>query len=491
MSPSKIKPGPEVIDLRSVSLIDQVEVLYTEEDSGNIAAMVPVDLVYMQDVPVDEEHVKDLAASIKKEAETKGGHGQLSPVSLAEIVEFGQFPIMDGFHRTPAVKLLGRESVYGTLRPNSSWEDVIDHRILAATTHRSVRFSRVVEWVEEAWRMTPWSRRVGSVSAFTLAHSRTSTGERLGLAPEEVKEIKNWVNKKCDFWRLSPFTIYNNLSIARAADPELVHEARERRQGRTLEALTPMHLSVVTKALPYDFEKQRLLADIAKKHAMTVPKTRAAAQIISEAKTIEEAVIIAEETDWDDVQPVLSKSRKSHDLPQQSPLEQLANVNYVVANLGETVKSIGATALKNLDGKKEVLQKSENELVKRFREIGHKCLEIAAAVEAKVHLREQPVQQEPAPKQAMPVKQDKPQVKLTPEEQAIEEFENSLINFIENGGSMPYITARRAEATRSLLKRLSTHKKLNKDQSLSDRYIEVELAVSRAEQKLEKNGSKK
>lgn len=493
------------------SLLDQVEILHKEAITGNVVAMVPVELIYQQDVAVDSSHVMDLAASIKKEAEENGGHGQLSPVSLAEVIDFDQFPIMDGFHRTPAVQSLGRKEVFATIRPNSTWDDVIDHRILAATTHRSVRFSRVVEWVEESWRRTPWANRIGSISAFNLAFQKAMTGERLGLQPEEAEQIKQWVNKKCDFWHLSPSTIYNNLNIARTAAPELVHDARERRRGDKLDALTPQHLSVVTKILPNNFGVQRLVAEIAKKHAMTVPKTRAVAKILSNAKDLVEAEKIVEETNWEDVEPVLAESSRQRTEPARlGALEQTANANYILSNLEGVIKSIGERALRGLFKAEELNPQNQAELAQRLRLMGKRCLELAYTIEkvpapkptpAPTRIITLPKNEsivEPKPtntKQKEPSKQNKPKPKLSAEEKDLLAFENTLLNYIEGKAKIPYMSPymsdSRLSLARSILERLSQNKRMGEDKDLADRSVELQLAISKAEERMQKRATVK
>src|SRR3989344_4490382 len=169
-------------EYRHTKPFEQVTIV-NKREGGLVEAYVPISLIYTQDVPVDASHVQELADSIAKEAKSRPGlrTGQLSPVLLAEVEEFDQLPIIDGFHRVPALKLLGSQEVYATIRPESSWEEIVDLRILAATTHRAVRFSRLVEWIEEAWQYSPWSEKIKAAQAFQLRFIKTMTGTRIGL----------------------------------------------------------------------------------------------------------------------------------------------------------------------------------------------------------------------------------------------------------------------------------------------------------------------
>jgi len=282
---------------------------------GLVEAYVPISMIYTQDVPVDITHVKELAESIEEEQRLRpeSRTGQLSPILLGQIEDFGQFAIIDGFHRVPALKHVGNIEVFSTIRPKCTWEEIVDLRILAATTHRAVRFSRLIEWIEEAWQYSPWNEKIKASQAFQLKFIKAMTGSRIGVTPEEVEAIKGWVDKKCQSWHVSAALVYQNLSIARTADPDLVKEARERRSGHKLEAITPMHLSVISKALPYKYEMQKLVAQAAKDNSLTVPKTRSLAVHVSNIDDVEEVIRVINSGKWLSLEPVYSP-RKQREL---------------------------------------------------------------------------------------------------------------------------------------------------------------------------------
>lgn len=290
-------------------LLDGVNIINRRE-GGLIEAYVPISQVYTEDVPVDLGHVRELAESIANESKSNSRTGQLSPVLLGQVDDFEKFPIIDGFHRVPALKTLGKQEVFATIRPNSTWEEVIDLRILAAATHRSVRFSRLIDWVEEAWQYSQWADKIRASQAFQLRFIRGMTGQRIGLKPEEVSEVKGWVDKKCEQWHVSAPVIYRNLTVARVADPELVKEVRERKSGYKLEAITPQHLQVIANANPNRYEIQRLVADAAKAGGLTVPRTRALSVLVSQAESIEEAKKIIESGSWITIEPLYAPKKK-------------------------------------------------------------------------------------------------------------------------------------------------------------------------------------
>ena len=319
-----LRPAPILEDLPTNlpnNLLESISVLNRRE-GGLIEAFVPISLVYQEDVPVDKAHVRELADSISKEAKNSSRTGQLSPVLLAEVPDFNMFPIIDGFHRVPALEMVGQTEVFATIRPNSTWEEIIDLRILAAITHKSVKFSRLIEWVEEAWKRSQWSDRVSAIQAFTIGYEGfKSKGKKLDIDEEEVEEIKRWTQEKSEQWHISTATVYSHLAVARLADPALVKEARERKSGHVLEAVTPAHLGVIVKALPYRFDMQRLAAETAKENALTIPRTRALAFTIAKAESLEEAREIINSESWKTIDPVYGKTR-TRELKRQKKKSQ-------------------------------------------------------------------------------------------------------------------------------------------------------------------------
>lgn len=274
---------------RRLELLDQIRDA-KERGGGLIEAFVPISLINREDVAVDEAHVQELAESMRQEAKEGKGNGQLSPVILGQVPGLDQFAIIDGFHRVAALDQTGEKEVFSTVKPNITWEEVINHRILAAATHRYVRFARLGEWIRDSWTRTPWSEKINVSQAFLLRSGPSMTGSRMRLSPEEVNEIRVWVNKKCEQWHLSAGHIYANiLLVAQTVDPELVKKARERKGGWLLEALTPLHLKELSLVLPGRFDLQNVVAETAIREALTISATRAVAEAVSRVNTVEEA----------------------------------------------------------------------------------------------------------------------------------------------------------------------------------------------------------
>jgi|GEM_PF-5577453 len=289
-------------------LLQQVRIL-GERPGGLVDAMVPVDLIYREDVPVDDTHVSELMASIQGESGKGTGTGQLSPVLLGDVAEHDQFLIVDGFHRDAALHRLGQSEIFSTIRTNSTVEEVLDLRILTANTHATVSFARISEWVFDAWAKSPWANTLSVVQAFTLM-SNNSSGRNLRLSPDEVKDIRSWVKDKSDRWHMSTAGILINLTTAELSDPDLVKRARPRANGSQLEELTPQHLGVIARAFPKKYGFQRLIADIATSNNMTVPQTRAVVTKLKPVTDLEEARLIAADTQWGEIKPVFGPTKR-------------------------------------------------------------------------------------------------------------------------------------------------------------------------------------
>jgi uncharacterized ParB-like nuclease family protein len=316
----------------SRALLDLVDVR-GEREGGLIEAMVSVDLIYREDVAVNEAHVKELEDSIVLESKDEST-GQLSPILLAQVPGSDKFYIVDGFHRDAALHNLGRQEVFATIRPNTTVEELLDLRILTANMHSAVSFARTIEWINDAWSRTPWSSQITPTQAFNLVLNNSS-GRNLGLTFDQGDGIKDWVRDKSKKWNMSAAGIRANLVTAENADPELVQEARGRSGGRELKAITPAQLKIISEAFPGDYAKQQVVATVSKLHNYTVNHTRAAVELIARAETAEEANDIVDATNWAQLAPLRSSKR-------QRELEQKDLAAEVIRQAADDVLSLRA-----------------------------------------------------------------------------------------------------------------------------------------------------
>lgn len=348
----------EPIELETGSLLERIDI--RGERDGLYEAMIPVDLICREDVPVDQAHVEELKSSMIRES-ARTETGQMSPILVAEIPGEDKFYIVDGFHRDGAMSQLGRTEVFATVRPNTTVDELLDLRLLTANTQKSVAFARVVEWIGDAWSKTPWADTITAAQAFGL-NAQSMTGRRLGLTPEETAEVRAWVLDKSEKWRMTPASMRLSLVTAENTDPQLVKDARPRASSRgELAALTPQHLGVLSDVLPGRFDIQNLVAEIAMKRGLTVPYTRSVAHILGDAPDLQGAQEIADATDWANIEAKygptktreLEKKRaaEAFDLEEEaevaiqadSALSLRARKGYMMTQL-----ELGVTSLQNL-----------------------------------------------------------------------------------------------------------------------------------------------
>ena len=321
-------------ELPSVGLMDRVRVVGRHE--GLIDAYVPLELISREGVAVDETHVRDLAKSIS--LETNGVYnGQLSPIILGDVAGRDKFAIIDGFHRTPALESLGRTEAYCTIKENCTWENVIDLRITSTSTHKIVRFPRLIGWMTESWSFSPWSDKITVNQAFAISvQNSTAIGKKLGLDADDVSGITDWVNVKCTQWKYKPGSIARYLSIAKNADPELVSSVRDSRESGVLNALTTNHIAALSSILPEQYEFQRLVASVVDAENLTIPKTRILATFISQAGSALEARRIISTGMWRSVTTVeraRGKKEKTRFSETQELIDKIFETELEIARL--------------------------------------------------------------------------------------------------------------------------------------------------------------
>ncbi|MFY9227762.1 MAG: ParB N-terminal domain-containing protein [Candidatus Microsaccharimonas sp.] len=270
----------------------------SEREGGLVEAMVPVELIDQTEVPVDDNHVQELIDSMLIE-ELKGTvNGQLTPVLLAQVIGKEKLSIIDGFHRSAATERRGSQTVYGTIMPPMTEDEVMDLRILTATSHKTVSFARMYEWVSDSWTKTPWADRVTAAQAFNLASNKKMNGRYLGLSSEETAAIREWASDKCNRWGTVPTTIRKVMTTAQNADPDLMRQARTRSSGHELKTITPDHLTVISTVFPGRFAEQRIIADMATSQNLTIADTKVVLEMIKDIPDIEQIRSTIEITDW-------------------------------------------------------------------------------------------------------------------------------------------------------------------------------------------------
>lgn len=283
-------------------LLSRITVL-RERERDLIDALVPFDLIRSEGVPVDWSHVRNLQESIRKEKAGGKESGQLSSLLCGHVNGSMVFDIIDGFHRFEALKELGEKGVITTIKFNCAEENILDLRILAAVSHKSVNFARTIEWSQKAWDLSPWSKKLKITQAFDLRFSERKL--KFGLSDSEVEEIRKWIDDKCKAWGVHAPTLRQYLVIAETADPQLIKSVRFRAGGsERIGSLSVVHLKEIAKALSNNFEFQNIVARKVLEKQLHVRKAKELARAISHVKTAEEAMGIIEK--------ILQKTNEPH-----------------------------------------------------------------------------------------------------------------------------------------------------------------------------------
>lgn len=288
-------------DSHEYDLLGQVEVI-NERDGELVDAWVPTGIILQTDVPVDQEHVSELTDSMQKEEADHGvRQGQLSPVLLAQMPGEDKFIIIDGFHRVASASNTNKHEVYATIKQVKSWEEIIDLRIITANTHKSVAFSRIITWVEEAWAMTEWSKKISPLQAFSLSVSKSKNpGKHLGITVEEMDQIRAWTREKCTKWRTTIGIVKQHLGIAKDASPKLITEARPRKSGHELPYITPRHLGVIARELPGEsnYAYQEAAAEYVTKNNLSKEQTAKVVEILADSEDLEQGLERINDPEW-------------------------------------------------------------------------------------------------------------------------------------------------------------------------------------------------
>ena len=181
-----------------------------------------------EDVPVQEEAVEDLVASIM-------AVGQLHPIAIAQ-----DGRIIDGFHRVAALKRLSYGTALAVVHECDE-ADFWNRRIAEALRHGEIRRERVITWMEslyreseffETWDSLPhalnmwsgWHQRgklppgLGPQKAAQSGSARDRVQEERRAAAEPLSELlvgfDAWLTQQASRWGLRPRTVQRYINAA-------------------------------------------------------------------------------------------------------------------------------------------------------------------------------------------------------------------------------------------------------------------------------------
>jgi hypothetical protein len=127
--------------VNSTEVLSSVVLTPVEQGSMVLVDIDPTELV-VDDMPVDDEHVKELIDSLP-------AHG--GQIVFPPYVWLQGKRIIDGFHRVTAARKTGMQTITVALVDVSEtrfW----DLRIMAAKPHKRIEDKRLYEWVIECWK---------------------------------------------------------------------------------------------------------------------------------------------------------------------------------------------------------------------------------------------------------------------------------------------------------------------------------------------------
>jgi hypothetical protein len=323
------------------SILDQIIVVGNRE-GGMTECYVPADLIDYEEVPVKEDWAKSLAKQIADQAAEDGGTGQMTPITLGYIPGESTLKIIDGFHRDAALRLNKEQLRYATV-VQTDWDKLYDKRIFMAKDHVHVRFSRVVQWIREAWEYSGLSDKV-TVEQAVLLYRFESSGKNLKLGQEESEAAKAWVQRKQDMWQIAAMTMHSHLKIAERVDSELVHATREKKNGCALEAPTQSIIRIFSENIPDNSVLQNVVMDAAKDHNLKGPHVRALCNLVKDCTSKEEAKVLLAAIDFKTWKPEYAESknralRRAFD-PRHKGAVVLSRVTEDVGRVRQRVENI-------------------------------------------------------------------------------------------------------------------------------------------------------
>lgn len=301
------------IDIDSHPVLGRVEIANVRE-GGLIEASVPAIMVDHEDVAFRQDHAEEIARNMRRQAQRNGGIGQDSPILFGLIEDATLLKVIDGFHRNAALGILEAPVRDGTIKITTR-EGLYDDRIFTSKEHPQVRFSRVVQWIREVWSInelsdvTTVNGEPFSVTQAVLLYRYDSSGRKLGLEPDVVKEAKSWVARKEQQWELKAMTIHGHLKVAENVDPDLVHSTRDRKGGNALEAPTREIIKIFSKELPSDFGLQNLVMEAAMANNLRGPQVRSLCRAVQNCRDLEDAKKLIAGFDWENWQPTYGETK--------------------------------------------------------------------------------------------------------------------------------------------------------------------------------------
>lgn len=279
---------------------------------------IPIASIAVDVSIVDDFHAEKLGDSMR------GKRGQLTPICVrARLNENGEvaYDVSDGFHRTEGKRLSGDQGIDATVVYGCDDAELIDLRILAASSVKSVQWPRIAFWINGAWEQTSWFKDDGVtvLQAFSATINKQDSVQKLSAG--ESAKAKQWVKNKCDYWQRGITNTYGVLRIVGMSDPDLVRQVRAGSGGRDRKAvITPGRLEAIVMAHPGEenYDTQNIIMDQTIQRRLTANETEQFAVAIR--KQLDEGTLI-EDVDFEKIMKGITLSKGQRPIDIDSPSE--------------------------------------------------------------------------------------------------------------------------------------------------------------------------
>lgn len=282
-----------------ISRMTPKELLERNISTQRLVADLPISSIVRDRQLIEPTHAEELGDSM-----TSSSWGQISAIVVrARLVDSGEIvhDVIDGFHRTEGRRSKGLETIKANVLYGCSDEEMNDHRILSASSVKSVKFARQVRWINEAFSSTTWAEKGLSVhQAFGIAVNDVSRSNIVDLTPEEIADLKEWVSSKSVRWEKTINTIYQELRLAALAAPDLLEQVRTASGGTEREVtITQAKLSLVVNAFPGEkfHELQRTILNFAVSKKLKMDQIRSIIDKIDASDSMDAAGIYLQISD--------------------------------------------------------------------------------------------------------------------------------------------------------------------------------------------------
>lgn len=291
-----------------------------------------VDSLFLEESLTDSDHVIHLAGLL-----INGERGQLQELGVRARLdpENGEIvhDITDGYHRAAAFTLMQKcveegetpegvdlfgpgyveriAQMFGErvgVRCNVMYgcndEEMYGLRVVAASSVKSVKFSRMTKWITRAFECTAWkSAKVATMidsgelrasQVFGLLNNQSS-GVGLHLQSHEANELKKWAQGKVDKWGVSVGKLAQDLRLVEMSAPDVVEQVRVGGGGHEgAGILNPKRFEVIVTNLPGKHDLQRKLVDFVIQYNLVSDDLAIIVKLVAEANDRDDPV----EVDW-------------------------------------------------------------------------------------------------------------------------------------------------------------------------------------------------